>query len=44
MLEMLGIPCTGSDPLAIALTLDKALAKMWRRAQGSRRHRGLCTL
>ena len=25
--EMLGVPCTGSDPLAMALTLDKALAK-----------------
>ena len=28
VLEMLGIPCTGSDALAIALTLDKALAKI----------------
>ena len=27
VLEMLGIPCTGAPPLAIALTLDKALAK-----------------
>jgi D-alanine-D-alanine ligase len=25
--EMLGVPCTGSDPLALALTLDKDLAK-----------------
>jgi len=28
VLEMLGIPCTGSDALVIALTLDKALAKV----------------
>jgi len=28
VLEMLAIPCTGSDALAIALTLDKALAKV----------------
>ena len=28
MLEMLRIPCTGSDPLAIGITLDKALAKL----------------
>jgi D-alanine-D-alanine ligase len=28
VLEMLEIPCTGSDTLAIALTLDKALAKV----------------
>jgi D-alanine-D-alanine ligase len=27
-LEMLGIPCTGSDPLAIGITLDKALTKL----------------
>lgn len=25
--EMLGVPCTGSDPLCLALTLDKDLAK-----------------
>ncbi len=25
--EMLGVPCTGSDPLTLALTLDKDLAK-----------------
>ena len=25
--ELLGIPCTGSDPLTMALTLDKALTK-----------------
>jgi D-alanine-D-alanine ligase len=34
MLEMLGIPCSGSDPLSIALTLDKALAKLVARAHG----------
>jgi D-alanine-D-alanine ligase len=33
-LEMLGIPCTGSDPLAIAITLDKALAKLVVKAHG----------
>ncbi|MEO6259012.1 MAG: D-alanine--D-alanine ligase, partial [Thermoanaerobaculia bacterium] len=33
-LEMLGIPCTGSDALAIALTLDKALAKLLARSHG----------
>jgi D-alanine-D-alanine ligase len=27
LLEMFGIPCSGSSPLAIALTLDKAMAK-----------------
>ena len=27
LLEMLGIPCTHSDPLTLALTLDKAMAK-----------------
>lgn len=27
MLEMLGIPFTGSDPLTLAVTLDKAMAK-----------------
>ncbi len=35
--EMLGVPCTGSDPLTLALTLDKDLAK---RVVGSR---GLAT-
>ena len=34
LLEMLGIPCTGSDALAIGLTLDKALAKLVARAHG----------
>ena len=34
VLEMLGIPCTGSDALAIALTLDKALAKIVAKASG----------
>src|SRR2546428_11495550 len=28
VLEMLSIPCTGSDPLAIGITIDKALAKL----------------
>ena len=27
VLEMLGVPCSGSSPLSIALTLDKAMAK-----------------
>ena len=34
VLEMLGIPCSGSDPLAIALTLDKALAKVIAKSAG----------
>ena len=34
VLEMLGIPCTGAPPLAIALTLDKALAKRVAQAHG----------
>jgi len=34
-LEMLGIRCTGSDPVAIGITLDKALAKMMAKAHGS---------
>jgi D-alanine-D-alanine ligase len=34
VLEMLGIPCTGSDAIAIALTLDKALAKIVAKAAG----------
>jgi D-alanine-D-alanine ligase len=34
VLEMLGIPCTGSDALVIALTLDKALAKIVARSAG----------
>jgi hypothetical protein len=29
MLEMLGIPNTGSDPVALALALDKGLAKLF---------------
>jgi D-alanine-D-alanine ligase len=33
-LEMLGIPCTGSDPVAIGITLDKALAKLIAKANG----------
>lgn len=34
VLEMLGIPCSGSDALAIALTLDKALAKAVAKSAG----------
>jgi D-alanine-D-alanine ligase len=34
VLEMLGIPCTGSDALPIALTLDKALAKIVAKSAG----------
>jgi D-alanine-D-alanine ligase len=34
VLEMLRIPCTGSDALAIALTLDKALAKIVAKSAG----------
>jgi D-alanine-D-alanine ligase len=34
LLEMLGIPCTGPPPLAIAITLDKALAKRLAQAHG----------
>ena len=34
LLEMLRIPCTGSDPLAIGITLDKALAKLVVKAHG----------
>ena len=34
MLEMLGIPYTASDPLAIAITLDKPLAKLLAKAHG----------
>jgi D-alanine-D-alanine ligase len=33
-LEMLGIPCTGSDPVAIGITLDKAMAKLMAKASG----------
>jgi len=33
-LEMLGIPCTGSDAVAIGITLDKALAKLLAKANG----------
>ena len=33
-LEMLGVPCTGSDPVAIGITLDKALAKLMAKAHG----------
>jgi D-alanine-D-alanine ligase len=33
-LEMLGVPCTGSDPVAIGMTLDKALAKLMAKAHG----------
>ncbi|HJW94967.1 MAG TPA: hypothetical protein VJ901_15235, partial [Thermoanaerobaculia bacterium] len=32
--ELLGIPCTGSDPLTIGITLDKALAKTYAKAHG----------
>ncbi|HSP33810.1 MAG TPA: D-alanine--D-alanine ligase [Thermoanaerobaculia bacterium] len=34
VLEMYGIPCTASSPLAIGLTLDKALAKTVAKAHG----------
>jgi D-alanine-D-alanine ligase len=34
VLEMLGIPCTGCDALTIALTLDKALAKVVAKSAG----------
>jgi D-alanine-D-alanine ligase len=34
LLEMLGIPCTGSSPLSIGLTLDKALAKRLAQSAG----------
>ena len=34
VLEMLGIPCSGSDALTIALTLDKALAKTIAKSAG----------
>ncbi|MEO8036744.1 MAG: D-alanine--D-alanine ligase [Acidobacteriota bacterium] len=33
-LEMLGIPCSGSDAVAIGITLDKALAKLLARSGG----------
>jgi len=33
-LEMLGVRCTGSDPVAIGITLDKALAKLLAKAHG----------
>ncbi len=36
LLEMLGIPNTGSDPVALALALDKGLAKIFAAAQGIR--------
>lgn len=36
MLEMLGIPNTGSDPVALALALDKGLAKVFAAAHGIR--------
>src|SRR5213596_756308 len=34
MLEMLGIPYTAADPLTIAITLDKPLAKLLAKAHG----------
>ncbi len=34
VLEMLGIPFTGSDPLTLGLSLDKGLAKMLARSHG----------
>jgi D-alanine-D-alanine ligase len=34
VLEMLGIPCTGSDPLTLAAALDKHVAKQLVRAAG----------
>jgi D-alanine-D-alanine ligase len=33
-LEMLGVRCTGSDPVTIGVTLDKALAKLLAKAYG----------
>lgn len=36
LLEMLGIPNTGSDPVALALALDKGLAKVFAAARGIR--------
>jgi D-alanine-D-alanine ligase len=33
-LEMLGIPCSGSDAIALGITLDKPLAKLLARASG----------
>lgn len=33
-LEMLGIPCSGSDAVAIGITLDKPLAKLLAKANG----------
>jgi D-alanine-D-alanine ligase len=34
VLEMLGIPCTASDAVAIGITLDKPLAKLMAKAHG----------
>lgn len=34
LLEMMNIPCSGSDALAIGITLDKALAKLVAKAHG----------
>jgi len=34
MLEMLGIPYTASEPLTIAITLDKPMAKLLAKAHG----------
>ena len=34
VLEMLGVPCTASDALAIGITLDKPLAKLMAKAHG----------
>jgi D-alanine-D-alanine ligase len=34
VLELLGIPCSGSDALAIGLTLDKAMAKLIVKSHG----------
>lgn len=33
-LEMMGVPCSGSDAVAIGITLDKALAKLLAKASG----------
>jgi len=33
-LEMMGIPCSGADAVAIGITLDKALAKLLAKANG----------
>lgn len=41
VLEMLGIPCTGSDPLTLAVTLDKDCAKRLVQSVGVKVPRGV---